>query len=93
MLPKELILIEEDLEGPYSNNTDCWIPRALKRTGITVNEEDGYAVYSIGEIIHWSLEETTGVSSDRFVGIYKWEDGTPFSSATKRTGKLVFHAV
>lgn len=86
MLPEELTLTEEDLEGPYYNSIDCWIARALKRAGVLIDDKDGYAVSGGGKIIH---------NPDYYlvVGIYKWEDGELFGPCTQRTGKLVLHAV
>jgi len=85
MLPKELTLIEEDIEGPYFSSTDCWIARALKRAGIFIDDENGYSLSSGGEIVH-------NPDYHLVVGVYKWEDGELFGPGTKRTGKLVLHA-
>lgn len=79
-LPKELTIIEEDLEGSYENILDCPLARALKRAGVTINADEGCIVAGWGRVFAPMHEND---------GEYVWEDGTEFNCGTLRTGKLV----
>lgn len=74
-LPKELIIIEDDLQGDYVDHNDCWLARVLKRAGVS-----GFSVSGIGCV---------QIEGSNVYQIYKWKNGDIFSSNTRRTGTLV----
>lgn len=75
-LPEELMITEEDLEGDYASNTDCWLARALKRIGMS-----NFSILNFGSVFNQSDEA--------MLGSYVWENGETFCSSTKRTGRVV----
>lgn len=80
-LPKELMIVDTDLDGSYASNLDCPLARALKRAGVPVDAGEGYMVSGFGEII--------GGLPGKHAGLYEWEDGTQFNGSTLGTGRLV----
>ena len=91
-LPDRVELIDEDLEGEYSSNSDCPLARALKREGVPIGagpgpDSDYYLVIDEGNIIK-------GRSSLSPVeGQYRYDDGAPFCCDTLRTGILVLDSI
>ncbi len=83
-LPKELTITEEDLAGDYADHLDCPLARALKRAGVTLSLENGYAVGG-------TFILRNGLGEPGTAGFYAWDTGETFCPNTLREGKLIYH--
>jgi len=56
-LPQEVTILEEDLEGEYTNITNCPLARALKRAGMTMSVNARGYVYKDGVVAQYKWED------------------------------------